>query len=62
MRSSWRLRREPAWRALGRKRLDKMDRDTKNITGRKGRALFHPLRLALTGRETGPDLAALCRL
>lgn len=27
-------------------------------TGRKGRALFHPLRLALTGRESGPELAA----
>lgn len=31
-------------------------------TGRKGRALFHPLRLALTGRETGPELAALLPL
>ncbi|MBC6439927.1 MAG: glutamate--tRNA ligase [Rhodospirillales bacterium] len=28
-------------------------------TGRKGRDLFHPLRLALTGREHGPELAAL---
>jgi len=28
-------------------------------TGRKGRALFHPLRLALTGREHGPDLKTL---
>ncbi|MGQ3675599.1 glutamate--tRNA ligase [Xanthobacter sp. TB0139] len=28
-------------------------------TGRKGRALFHPLRLALTGREAGPELARL---
>ena len=26
-------------------------------TERKGRALFHPLRLALTGRETGPEMA-----
>ena len=26
----------------------------KTFTGRKGRALFHPLRLALTGREIGP--------
>jgi glutamyl-tRNA synthetase len=34
----------------------------KNITGRKGRALFHPLRLALTGRDTGPELAALLPL
>ena len=31
-------------------------------TGRKGRALFHPLRLALTGREEGPELAALLPL
>ena len=31
-------------------------------TGRKGRALFHPLRLALTGRENGPELAALLPL
>ncbi len=31
-------------------------------TSRKGRALFHPLRLALTGRENGPELAALLPL
>jgi glutamyl-tRNA synthetase len=31
-------------------------------TGVKGRALFHPLRLALTGRETGPELKALLPL
>jgi glutamyl-tRNA synthetase len=31
-------------------------------TGRKGRALFHPLRLALTGRENGPELARLLPL
>jgi len=30
--------------------------------GRKGRALFHPLRLALTGRETGPEMARLLPL
>jgi glutamyl-tRNA synthetase len=30
----------------------------KAATGRKGRALFHPLRLALTGQESGPELAA----
>lgn len=28
-------------------------------TGKKGRALFHPLRLALTGREQGPELKLL---
>jgi glutamyl-tRNA synthetase len=31
-------------------------------TGRKGKALFHPLRLALTGRESGPDMHALLPL
>ena len=31
-------------------------------TARKGKALFHPLRLALTGNETGPALAALLPL
>ncbi len=31
-------------------------------TGRKGRALFHPLRLALTAREQGPELRALLPL
>ena len=31
-------------------------------TGRKGRALFHPLRCALTGRDAGPELAALLPL
>jgi glutamyl-tRNA synthetase len=34
----------------------------KRETGRKGRELFHPLRLALTGRESGPELAALLPL
>ncbi len=31
-------------------------------TGRKGRDLYHPLRLALTGRESGPELQALMPL
>ena len=31
-------------------------------TGRKGRDLFHPLRLALTGRENGPELRRLLPL
>lgn len=31
-------------------------------TSRKGKALFHPLRLALTGRENGPELARLLPL
>ena len=34
----------------------------KEKTGRKGKALFHPLRLALTGREQGPELKALLPL
>ncbi|QAY94447.1 glutamate--tRNA ligase [Methylovirgula ligni] len=34
----------------------------KTQTNRKGRALYHPLRLALTGREQGPELAALLPL
>jgi len=34
----------------------------KEKTGRKGRGLFHPLRLALTGREQGPELKSLLPL
>jgi glutamyl-tRNA synthetase len=34
----------------------------KTATGRKGRGLFHPLRLALTARETGPELKGLLPL
>jgi len=34
----------------------------KAATGRKGKALFLPLRQALTGREHGPDMAALLPL
>ncbi len=34
----------------------------KNVTGRKGKALFHPLRLALTGEEQGPELKMLLPL
>jgi glutamyl-tRNA synthetase len=36
--------------------------DLKTATGRKGKALFHPLRLALTGAESGPELALLLPL
>ena len=39
------------WRAL--------TGELKQATGRKGRDLFHPLRLALTGRESGPEMAPL---
>ncbi len=31
-------------------------------TGKKGRALYHPLRLALTGRENGPEMKSLLPL
>jgi glutamyl-tRNA synthetase len=41
------------WRAL----TDEL----KRTTGRKGRELFHPLRLALTSRESGPEMAGLVR-
>ena len=34
----------------------------KEATGRKGKALFHPLRQALTGRDSGPDMHALLPL
>lgn len=34
----------------------------KETSGRKGKALFLPLRLALTGREHGPEMAALLPL
>ena len=33
----------------------------KESTGRKGRELFHPLRLALTGRESGPEMAGVLK-
>jgi glutamyl-tRNA synthetase len=42
------------WRAL----TDKL----KESSGRKGRELFHPLRLALTGRDSGPEMATLLPL
>jgi glutamyl-tRNA synthetase len=33
-----------------------------SAAGRRGKALFHPLRLALTGEESGPDLRDLLPL
>jgi glutamyl-tRNA synthetase len=39
------------WRAL--------TDEIKASSGRKGRELFHPLRLALTGRDSGPEMAGL---
>jgi glutamyl-tRNA synthetase len=40
-----------AWRSL--------TDEVKQATGKKGRELFHPLRLALTARESGPEMAGL---
>ena len=34
----------------------------RETTGRSGKALFRPLRLALTGRDSGPEMAALLPL
>ena len=31
----------------------------KEATGKKGRELFHPLRLAITGLDSGPEMAGL---
>ena len=42
---------EGVWQAL--------TSELKTRTGRKGRGLFMPLRLALTGRGSGPEMAAL---
>ena len=35
--------------------------ELKEASGKKGRELFHPLRLALTGRDSGPEMAGLLR-
>ena len=43
-----------AWHALTER--------LKAATGRKGRALFHPLRRALTGRDSGPEMGPLLAL
>jgi len=45
---------EDAWR--------EMTGALKQATGRKGKALFQPLRQALTGRDHGPEMAALLPL
>jgi glutamyl-tRNA synthetase len=49
--------------------LDQHGADAKKITQHiseklniKGKALFHPLRLALTGQSDGPELAKVCEL
>ena len=33
--------------------------ELKQVSGKKGRELFHPLRVALTGRDSGPEMAPL---
>jgi glutamyl-tRNA synthetase len=33
--------------------------ELKTASGKKGRELFHPLRLALTGKESGPEMAGI---
>ena len=45
---------EAAWPAFTAK--------VKEATGRSGKALFHPLRLALTGQEQGPEMKSLLPL
>jgi glutamyl-tRNA synthetase len=45
-----------------KKNWDAFIENLKSATGRKGRDLFHPLRIALTGRENGPELRALLPL
>ncbi|MAU50822.1 MAG: glutamate--tRNA ligase [Roseovarius sp.] len=41
---------------------DEWTAEVRAVTGRKGRALFRPLRRALTGRDTGPEMAHLLPL
>ena len=41
---------------LDRERFRAVANDVKARTGQKGRALFHPIRIALTGRPDGPEL------
>ncbi len=44
-----------AWQRHG-PMLSAIAAEVSQATGRKGRALYHPLRLALTGRDDGPEL------
>lgn len=37
-------------------------KDWTSDLGRKGKGLFHPLRLALTGQENGPEMTRLLPL
>ncbi len=55
-------RRPAAGRSLGRDHLGDVDHGREGGERAQGPALFHPLRLALTGRDSGPELAALLPL
>ena len=44
---------------LDRERFRAVANQVKTKTGQKGRALFHPIRVALTGRPDGPELDLL---
>ena len=65
-----------AWRARGDRGAARGDRQARSIdrsvsrgrrpackerTGQKGKALFHPIRVALTGENGGPELDLACR-
>jgi glutamyl/glutaminyl-tRNA synthetase len=41
---------------LDRERFRAIANQIKQRTGQKGKALFHPIRVALTGRAEGPEL------
>ena len=41
---------------LDRERFRAVANQVKVATGQKGKALFHPIRIALTGRAEGPEL------
>jgi glutamyl-tRNA synthetase len=42
--------------------FDQWIRDLKKISGRKGRELFHPIRIVLTGTNDGPELPKIAHL
>jgi glutamyl/glutaminyl-tRNA synthetase len=48
-----RLREAPR---LDRDRFRAIANEIRSATGQKGKALFHPIRIALTGRAEGPEL------
>ncbi len=42
--------------------ISKAIKNVSRRTGKRGRALYHPIRVALTGRSSGPDLSFLAKL